>query len=992
MTGVIEMAAAKALEATLTAAAKSTGKRLWAEFNPFAARNKKKAQSLANLIRSMDFTDRVSLLGVLDDLPAGVSLARVERILASLPVQSVVHELVSAHLGMADNSRREMVSANFKLVMAQELEEAPKIQADALADKIFVRLDGAIQQVLGEYEAADAQGFSQMQTLASAGLVDATLQAIERHNSVLVRFQDPVSVRALESWIHDYKHQVATAHGFIAPPDFERKRKIPMDSLYVAPTIRHIREPHDGPNEINISAFSSTIDRTVLLGDPGGGKSTAASYIAYSASKDVDARIPFVVVLRDFAREDNLERSIAKYLGERCEIFYQCKPPEGAIEHLLLNGQALIIFDGLDELIDTTKRRQVTEVVELFSSRFPLASALVTSRRVGYEQAQLDPKVFSTYVLGGFEENDVRRYVQNWFSAVEELEGDDLAQACNSFVEESSSVPDLTATPLMLALMCIIYRGQGFIPKNRPAVYESCALLLFEKWDSSRKIFVGLRAADQVDAAIKHLAFWMLTDQAGAEAVTESELIREAADFLATSFEDPRERHRAAEEFVTFCSGRAWVLSDAGTTPEGEPLFKFTHRTFMEYFAAYELTRRADGPKEIAKALLPRVAKAEWDVVGQLAVQISNKHSRDGALRIFNSFLDDRRRRSEDSRDNIHAFIWRCLSFLPATPILIRRLVQASLESSFRRRPRYHGPNGLPSILHVLDVLPDSRVTAFDALSLELQGMISGDNKEQAAYAKITLLSWSSAANLTQAKAPRAEWFTWAEEQVDQHKDLLLADGPGDRDAWLIALTRGYVSMDNYLDQAEKWGGEVLDPLFTPQVLAPLGFNFPDWASRAATRPKWLRQKDGDSNRPRLLEELKQLGARIPAKQQPLLDWSNVDTPYRSFFHGDWMSDFSPVSEDEDVNWALWLLFMCMFETLGSHYFDYNRGRKKSEGIHEFFENVHKLRTSGGPVPTDFFCNTMFEGLSDDRRTIRDTWVRGEIDVVVQRGKRHTSS
>lgn len=989
MTGVVEAAVVKALEATITAAAKNAGKRLWAEINPFAARNKKKATSLANLIRSMDFTDRVSLLGVFDDLPHGVTLARVERVLSSLPVQSVVHELVSTHLGLANESRKKLVSDNFKLVMAQELGGAPQDQADILAEKIFVRLDSAIQQVLSEYESVDSAGFAQMQVLASASLVDATLQAVERHNSMLDRFKDAPSVRALEGWIHDYRHQVTTAHGFIAPPDFERKRKVPMDSLYVAPTIRHINQRHGGPDEIDIAEFSSSIDRTVLLGDPGGGKSTAASYIAYAASKDIDARVPFLVILREFAREDDLDRSVVKYLEERCDTFYQCKPPEGAIEHLLLNGQALIIFDGLDELIDTSKRRQVTEVVELFSARFPLTSALVTSRRVGYEQAQLDPKVFGSYVLGGFGKKDVERYVQKWFSAVEELDGDDLDEACKSFVEESSTVPDLTATPLMLALMCIIYRGQGFIPKNRPAVYESCALLLFEKWDSSRKIFVGLRAADQVDAAIKHLAFWMLTNEAGAEAVAESDLIREAADFLETSFEDPRERRRAAEEFVAFCRGRAWVLSDAGTTPEGEALFKFTHRTFMEYFAAYELTRRADGPAELAKALLPRIAKAEWDVVGQLAVQISNKHSREGASRIFTVFLSDRRRRNDRSRDNIHAFIWRCLSFLPISPPLLRRLVEASLESSFRLRlrPRYYSGDDIPSIVHALDILPDSRGIVSEALISGLLAMIEGKEPDRVAFAKIALLSWSAAAHITETRNPRAEWLEWADEQVTVHKQVLLADGPGDRDAWLVALTRGYVSMSEYLDNSAKWGGAMLDSLFTSQVEAPLAFALTDWASTAVLRPRRLKGEEGGRLYARQIEDLSQLGARIaPNMDQPLLDWSNVPTPYRSFFHRDWNRDFSAFTDNDDVNWAMWILFACRFETMENNYF-HTRRQRELAGAADFAEEVFQLRTSGGQVPDDLYKDTMFENLTGARREVRDAWTSGKLNVVSHRTK-----
>ncbi len=238
---------------------------------------------------------------------------------------------------------------------------------------------------------------------------------------------------------------------------------------------------------------------------------------------------------------------------------------------------------------------------------------------------------------------------------------------------ESAAVPDLRTNPLMLSLMCIIYRGRQWIPRNRPEMYEHCATLLFDKWDSSRQIYVELRAGAYVDSAVKHLAYWMLTESDGSEAVPEAALVNEAYSFLAPAFASPHDARKAAEEFVSFCRGRAWILGEAGTTAEGERLFKFTHRTFMEYFAAYELTRRTDGPEALAKVLLPRVARAEWETVAELAVQITNKHSRNGAARVFAALLGDRRRRTTRARTDIYAFIFHCLTFLHVNP-LVRQL------------------------------------------------------------------------------------------------------------------------------------------------------------------------------------------------------------------------------------------------------------------------------------------------------------------------------
>ena len=53
------------------------------------------------------------------------------------------------------------------------------------------------------------------------------------------------------------------------------------------------------------------------------------------------------------------------------------------VQRLLLSGEALVIFDGLDELPDTTHRSNLTGIIERFSAEYPQAHVLVTSRLVG---------------------------------------------------------------------------------------------------------------------------------------------------------------------------------------------------------------------------------------------------------------------------------------------------------------------------------------------------------------------------------------------------------------------------------------------------------------------------------------------------------------------------------------------------------------------------------------------------------------------------------
>jgi hypothetical protein len=168
---------------------------------------------------------------------------------------------------------------------------------------------------------------------------------------------------------------------------------------------------------------------------------------------------------------------------------------------------------------------------------------------------------------------------------------------------------------------------------------------------------------------------WLLTREPDEPVVTRRQLVTEtSAYFVARGFEEREDAELAALEFVEFCKERAWVLRDVGTTSTGEELYGFTHRTFLEYFAAAHLCSVCDTPEDLARRLAPRVARQEWDTVAQLAVQIKCQATDQGAMRFFSTLLTERRRRSPAGRGNVLGFLCRCLPFAEPPARLVREL------------------------------------------------------------------------------------------------------------------------------------------------------------------------------------------------------------------------------------------------------------------------------------------------------------------------------
>ena len=353
---------------------------------------------------------------------------------------------------------------------------------------------------------------------------------------------------------------------------------------------------------ININQLFSNLYRVVLLGDPGAGKSTFAQKISYDiAAKSSDkispgkCDIPIIVTLREYQIE-NLQNgiSILDFIKKEAHSSFQLDVPNCTFEYLLLNGHILFIFDGLDELLDTRYRVKIVDEIESFCTIYPSVPVLVTSRKVGYEQAPLRDDMFQKIELAPFNNRQVEEYVNKWFSLDPDLTCREKEKKVDSFLRESKIVSDIRSNSLMLSLMCSIYREENYIPANRPEVYKKCSEMLFEKWDKNRGISPTiLMAKTRIRPLVSYLAYTIFENESIQKGMNEYKLIDKAKEYLLDRlYENEYEAEEAAKDFIYFCKGRAWVLTDTGTTKKGENIYQFTHRTFLEYFTADWVVRK----------------------------------------------------------------------------------------------------------------------------------------------------------------------------------------------------------------------------------------------------------------------------------------------------------------------------------------------------------------------------------------------------------------
>jgi NACHT domain len=616
----------------------------------------------------------------LPELPAELT-ERLAEIMRGDEAQAALHELLAARLTDAPETDATAARQVLSLTLTSADAGAAGF-AEALADYY----DDQARALVARLEADDPPLLAQIRSEAFSTRLINILNAIERHTAALSARPNQ---RTESRFLASYRRHVVDQHGKLEPPDFDRRRRVPIADVYVPTRIseelpqERVTASRSGRQaSLDVYELTGRLDRSVLLGDPGGGKTTAANVLMHHFASESAGRVPFLVTLRDYAAHDPPERSVLGHIEHTLEIFYQCPAPPGLADLLLLTGRAVVVFDGLDELLDTSRRADVTTRVERFCAEYPLAPVLITSRLVGYDQARLDDSQFTCYRLGKLADEQVGEFARKWFTQDDQIGPGDADSWTETFLAESGAASDLRSNPLMLSLLCILYRGEGSLPRDRAEVYEQCAMLMFRRWDARRRIRQDLRAGHLLEPALRHLAWWLFTRDDAQSEVTERELVTATTGFLQDrGFESQEAAAHAAREFVSFSRGRMWVFSDAGTTASGERLYAFTHRTFLEYFAAAQLAYDSDTPEQLAATIVPHVGREQWRVVAELAVQIKDRTSNGGAQRIYDVILDDRDLPAKQ-RGRILEFLAQCLRSVDPSPPRVRALTRRIFDET----------------------------------------------------------------------------------------------------------------------------------------------------------------------------------------------------------------------------------------------------------------------------------------------------------------------
>ena len=351
-------------------------------------------------------------------------------------------------------------------------------------------------------------------------------------------------------------------------------------------------------------------NKLLILGKPGAGKTTFLKYLALqcNAGNFKSSHVPIFVVLKDFA-EASQKPNLFDYLIQELSTLGIDKSDASA---LLIQGKALILLDGLDEVREEENSRVLSEICKL-SNRF-YENHFVMTCRIAAREYTFDQ--FSEVEVADFDDKQIEAFANNWFKLKDPVKAEKFVRKLRA----NAPIKELATNPLLLTLLCLVFETTADFPSNRSELYEEGLDILLKKWDAERNI--------ERDQLYKNLSLKRKEDLLGRIALetferseyffkqkTVEKYITDYISNLPDINTDPQALHLDSIAILRSIEAQHGLLIE-----RAKGIYSFSHLTFHEYFTARDIVLGSQAKQGSLENLVRHITEKRWREVFLLTV------------------------------------------------------------------------------------------------------------------------------------------------------------------------------------------------------------------------------------------------------------------------------------------------------------------------------------------------------------------------------------
>jgi predicted NACHT family NTPase len=333
----------------------------------------------------------------------------------------------------------------------------------------------------------------------------------------------------------------------------------------------------------------------MVLGQPGAGKSTFLRRIGLEALKGNAGSyrhgyVPVFLELKQFRTgKVDLEKAIA-YEFETCGF----PNPVPSTQKLLANGKLLILLDGLDE-VPTQQLDAAIEKIQDFADKYKQNRFIASCRTAAYQSRF---RKFVDVTVADFDDGQIQQFIGNWFRAEKDIQAD-TAQRCWNLLQEPhhAATKELAQNPLLLTMLCLIFRDTQDFPEKRAALYKKGLNVWLREWKAERNSSICEGLSPTLETImLGEIAYKGI--KADRLFFSRQEIVKQIHNFLKNELNLPL--NLDGEVILEAIQIQQGILVERTVD-----VFSFSHLTLQEYLCAQHIADHDKAENSLVAQLLP---------------------------------------------------------------------------------------------------------------------------------------------------------------------------------------------------------------------------------------------------------------------------------------------------------------------------------------------------------------------------------------------------